>query len=249
MIQRKSMRRLVRRPHFLYTRFMKRTAIQEKLFALQDTTYQRFQQRLIPTLTPDRIIGVRTPAVRSFAKEIFGTPEAEKFMLELPHTFFEENNLHAFLIERIKDFDSAVDAIDRFLPYVDNWATCDSMSPKALSKNIPALYKKIQKWVESEKTYTIRFGIEMLLTFFLGEHFKNESLDLVSAIRSEEYYVNMMIAWYFATALAKQYDASLPFIEQKKLDKWTHNKTIQKAIESYRVSDERKSYLRSLKRK
>ena len=249
MIQRKSMRRLVRRPHFLYTRFMKRTAIQEKLFDLQDTTYQRFQQRLLPTLAPDRIIGVRTPAVRSLAKEIFGTPEAEEFMLELPHTFFEENNLHAFLIERIKDFDSAVHAIDIFLPYVDNWATCDSMSPKVLSKNIPALYKKIHEWIASEKTYTIRFGIEMLLTFFLGEHFGIESLELVSAIRSDEYYVNMMIAWYFATALAKQYDASLPFIEQKKLDKWTHNKTIQKAIESYRVSDERKLYLRSLKRK
>ena len=249
MIQRKSMRRLVRRPHFLYTRFMKRTAIQEKLFALQDTTYQRFQQRLIPSVQSDLIIGVRTPAVRSFAKEIFGTAEAEKFMLELPHTFFEENNLHAFLIERIKDFDSAVNAIDTFLPYIDNWATCDSMSPKALSKNIPALYKKIQEWVESEKTYTIRFGIEMLLTFFLDEHFGIESLELVSAIRSDEYYVNMMIAWYFATALAKQYDASLPFIEQKKLDAWTHNKTIQKAIESYRVPDEHKSYLRTLKRK
>lgn len=243
------MRCLVRNPHFLYTRFMKRTAIQEKLFALQDTTYQRFQQRLIPTLAPESIIGVRTPAVRSLAKEIFGTPEAEKFMQELPHTFFEENNLHAFLIERIKDFDSAVNAIDTFLPYIDNWATCDSMSPKALSKNIPALYKKIQEWVESEKTYTIRFGIEMLLTFFLDEHFGIESLELVSAIRSDEYYVNMMIAWYFATALAKQYDASLPFIEQRKLDAWTHNKTIQKAIESYRVPDERKSYLRSLKRK
>ena len=219
------------------------------MFDLQDTTYQRFQQRLIPTLAPESIIGVRTPAVRSLAKELFGTPEAEKFMQTLPHVYLEENNLHAFLIERIKDFDSAVNAIDRFLPYVDNWATCDSMSPKALSKNIPALYKKIQEWVESEKTYTIRFGIEMLLTFFLGEHFKSESLELVSAIRSDEYYVNMMIAWYFATALAKQYDASIPFIEQRKLDAWTHNKTIQKAIESYRVPDERKSYLRSLKRK
>lgn len=219
------------------------------MFDLQDTTYQRFQQRLIPTVQSDLIIGVRTPAVRSLAKELFGTPEAEEFMQTLPHTFFEENNLHAFLIERIKDFDSAVNAIDRFLPYVDNWATCDSMSPKVLSKNIPALYKKIQEWVESEKTYTIRFGIEMLLTFFLGEHFKSESLDLVSAIRSDEYYVNMMIAWYFATALAKQYDASLPFIEQRKLDAWTHNKTIQKAVESYRVPDEHKSYLRTLKRK
>ena len=219
------------------------------MFALQDTTYQRFQQRLIPSVQADLIIGVRTPAVRSLAKEIFGTAEAEKFMLEIPHVYLEENNLHAFLIERIKDFDSAVNAIDSFLPYVDNWATCDSMSPKALSKNIPALYKKIQEWVESEKTYTIRFGIEMLLTFFLDEHFGIESLELVSAIRSDEYYVNMMIAWYFATALAKQYDASLPFIEQKKLDAWTHNKTIQKAVESYRVPDERKSYLRSLKRK
>ncbi len=226
---------------------MERTAIQEKLFVLQDTTYQRFQQRLLPTLLPQTVIGVRTPLLRSLAKELYGTAEAESFMQHLPHSYFEENNLHAFLIERIKDFDAAILAVDAFLPYVDNWATTDSMRVKVLSTNIPALYKKINEWVLTEKTYTVRFGIGMLLQFFLDEHFTNESICLVSNIRSDEYYVKMMIAWYFSTALAKRYNEALPFIERKTLDKWTHNKAIQKAVESYRVPGEHKVYLRSLK--
>lgn len=168
-------------------------------------------------------------------------------MQHLPHSYFEENNLHAFLIERIKDFDAAILAVDAFLPYVDNWATTDSMRVKVLSTNIPALYKKINEWVLTEKTYTMRFGIGMLLQFFLDEHFTNESICLVSNIRSDEYYVKMMIAWYFSTALAKRYNEALPFIERKTLDKWTHNKAIQKAVESYRVPGEHKVYLRSLK--
>ena len=216
---------------------------------MQDVSYRRFQQKLLPTLPGKMIIGIRTPALRSFAKEFAKMPDAKKFIKNLPHVYYEENNVHAFIIETIADFDDTVAALDAFLPYVDNWATCDSMSPKALEKNIPALYKKIREWIASNKTYTVRFGIGMLMRFFLGKHFTLSSASLVSKIRSDEYYINMMIAWYFATALAKQYDAALPFIEKKKLDAWTHNKTIQKAIESYRIPDDRKKYLRGLKRK
>ena len=243
------MRSLASRPRFGYTRFMMKTALQKKLFAMQDAVYRRFQQKLLPTLPGETIIGIRTPALRSFAKEFAKTPDAKKFIKNLPHVYYEENNVHAFIIETIADFDDAVAALDEFLPYVDNWATCDSMSPKALEKNIPALYKKAQEWIASGKTYTVRFGIGILMRFFLDERFTLSSAALVSKIRSDEYYINMMVAWYFATALAKQYDAALPFIEKKKLDVWTHNKTIQKAIESYRVPDDRKKYLRSLKRK
>ena len=216
---------------------------------MQDVSYRRFQQKLLPTLPSETIIGIRTPALRSFAKEFAKTPDAKKFIKNRPHVYYEENNVHAFIIETIADFDDTVAALDAFLPYVDNWATCDSMSPKALEKNIPALYKKIREWIASGKTYTVRFGIGMLMRFFLDEHFTLSSAALVSKIRSDEYYINMMIAWYFATALAKQYDAALPFIEKKKLSAWTHNKTIQKAIESYRIPDDRKKYLRGLKRK
>ena len=228
---------------------MAKTALQKKLFEMQDVSYRRFQQKLLPTLPGKMIIGIRTPALRSFAKEFAKMPDAKKFIKNLPHVYYEENNVHAFIIETIADFDDTVAALDAFLPYVDNWATCDSMSPKALEKNIPALYKKIREWIASNKTYTVRFGIGMLMRFFLGKHFTLSSASLVSKIRSDEYYINMMIAWYFATALAKQYDAALPFIEKKKLDAWTHNKTIQKAIESYRIPDDRKKYLRGLKRK
>ncbi|MDR9858217.1 DNA alkylation repair protein [Treponema socranskii] len=228
---------------------MIKTALQKRLFEMQDMSYRRFQQKLLPTVSRETIIGIRTPVLRSFAKEFAKTPDAKKFIKKLPHVYYEENNVHAFIIETIADFDTAVAALDAFLPYVDNWATCDSMSPKALEKNIPALYKKIREWIASSKTYTVRFGIGMLMRFFLDEHFTLSSASLVSKIRSGEYYINMMIAWYFATALAKQYDAVLPFIEKKKLDTWTHNKTIQKAIESYRISDECKNYLRGLKRK
>ncbi len=238
---------LVSRQYFGYTCFM--TALQKKLFSMQDEAYRRFQQKLLPTLPSETIIGIRTPALRSFAKDFAKTSDAKEFIKKLPHVYYEENNVHAFIIETIADFDDAVAALDDFLPYVDNWATCDSMSPKALEKNIPALYKKAQEWMTSKKTYTVRFGIGILMRFFLDERFTLSSATLVSKIRSDEYYINMMVAWYFATALAKQYDAALPFIEKKKLDVWTHNKTIQKAIESYRVPDDRKKYLRSLKLK
>lgn len=221
--------------------------IQSQLFELQDVEYREFQRKLMPTVNPETVIGVRTPELRKLAKEFSKTPEAEEFIKILPHKYYEENNLHGFLIEAIKDYDQVIKAIDGFLPYVDNWATCDLMSPKVFKKHMPELYDKIKVWLKSDWTYTVRFGIEMLMSFFLDDHFQPEMPDLVAEIRSQEYYVNMMIAWYFATALAKQYDAVLPYIKEQRLDKWAHNKAIQKAIESYRISDEAKAYLRTLK--
>ena len=222
--------------------------MQRQLFTLQDKTYQAFQSRLMPTIAPDKIIGIRTPALRAFAKQIAGTPEAQQFLQHLPHVYYEENNLHAFLVSEIKEFDTAVKAVDAFLPFVDNWATCDSFKPRAFKKNIPVLYTKCKEWIVSEKTYTVRFGIEMIMNHFLDEHFTEESMRLVSRIRSDEYYVNMMIAWYFSTALAKQYESAVIYLEKNRLDLWTHNKAIQKAIESFRVTDKHKEYLRTLRR-
>lgn len=221
--------------------------VQAKLFALQDLKYKEFQCKLMPTVNPDTVIGVRTPELRKLAKDFAKTPEAKEFIKILPHTYYEENNLHGFLIETIKDYDAAIAAVEAFLPYIDNWATCDLISPKIFKKHLPELYEKIKFWLQSDRTYTVRFGIGMLLGFYLDEAFHPEMLDLVAGIRSEEYYINMMIAWYFATALAKQYDAALPVIQKRRLEKWTHNKAIQKAIESYRISDETKAYLRTLK--
>lgn len=218
-----------------------------RLFELQDLQYRDFQCRLMPTVNPETVIGVRTPDLRKFAKEVSKTPDAAEFLKILPHKYYEENNLHAFLIETIKDYSRVIVALDDFLPYVDNWATCDQMKPRAFAKHLPELYKKIKEWIKSDHTYTIRFGIEMLMNFYLDEHFDLEQLELVAGIRSEEYYVNMMIAWYFATALAKHYDAVLPYIERQSLDTWTHNKAIQKAIESYRITDKQKMYLRTKK--
>ncbi len=221
--------------------------VQARLFALQDLPYRDFQCKLMPTVDPARVIGVRTPALRQLAREYEKSPDAAAFLLALPHEYYEENNLHGFLIERIKDYDACVAAVDAFLPYVDNWATCDLISPNAFKKNLPALLESIRRWLASAHTYTIRFGIEMLMRFYLDAHFDPSYLALPAAVRSKEYYVNMMIAWYFATALAKQYDAALPYIEQRRIDAWTHNKAIQKAVESYRVTDEQKAYLRTLK--
>jgi Predicted DNA alkylation repair enzyme len=221
--------------------------IRRRLFALQDLKYKEFQCKLIPTVNPETVIGVRTPDLRKLAKEVSKTPDALEFLKILPHTYYEENNLHGFLIETIKDYDTAVAAIDTFLPYIDNWATCDLISPKTFQKHLPELYEKIRVWLKSNRTFAVRFGIEMLMSFYLDEHFTSEALELVADIRSEEYYVNMMIAWYFATALAKQYDAALPYIQNQRMEKWTHNKAIQKAIESYRISDEAKTCLRMLK--
>ena len=222
-------------------------SIRETLFSLRDEKFAAFQARLIPNVAPERIIGVRTPALRKLAKTLRGSGEAEEFLKALPHEFFEENHLHAFLLCEMKDFDACVQAVEDFLPYVDNWATCDQMSPRVFRKNKQALLPYIRCWIASERCYTRRFGTGMLMSHFLDEDFREEYLRLVSDKRSEEYYVNMMIAWYFATALAKQYEAALPYLENRRLDPWVHNKTIQKAVESFRVSDEHKACLRALK--
>lgn len=225
--------------------------VKERLFALRDEAYKQFHSKLMPTIDPDTIIGVRTPLMRKLAKELKRDPyfDEELFMNQLPHAYYEENNLHGFLLEMEKDYDKLIDQIDAFLPYVDNWATCDLMSPKVFKKHPNELLVKIKEWMASDSTYTIRFGIEMLMSYYLDDAFSPEYLLWVADIKSEEYYVNMMIAWYFATALAKQYEHTLPILLEERLDIWTHNKTIQKAVESYRIADDRKQYLRTLKRK
>ena len=222
-------------------------SIIETLLSLQDGEFAAFQARLLPNIAPEHIIGVRTPELRKLAKQLRGSSDGEAFLKALPHEFFEENNLHAFLLCETKDFERCVQAVEEFLPYVDNWATCDQLRPKAFARNKQALLPHIRSWLDSDREYTRRFGIGMLMGHFLDEDFREEYLRWVSDIHSEEYYVNMMIAWYFATALAKQYEAALPFIENRQLDPWVHNKTIQKALESFRVSDERKTYLKTLK--
>lgn len=221
--------------------------IKEELFFLQDIKYRDFQSRLIPTVRPETIIGVRTPELRRLAGRLAKEADMEEFFNQLPHTWFDENQLHAFLISGMKDYGQCMAETERFLPFVDNWATCDQMSPKVFRKNRPLLQEPIQKWMASEHTYTVRFAIGMLMEHFLDGDFDPAYLKLVSKIRSEEYYVNMMIAWYFATALAKQYEAALPFIEEKRLAPWTHNKAIQKSIESRRIAPEQKAYLKGLK--
>ena len=219
----------------------------EELFNLQDKKYGEFQVKLIPTVDPKSIIGVRTPDLRKLAKEIIKSADYELFLNDLPNKYFEENQLHAFIISEIKDFDKCIEEVNKFLPYVDNWATCDQMSPQVFQKNHDKLLSHIKLWINSKETYTIRFGVSMLMRNYLDDNFKVEYLEMVSKIKSDEYYVNMMRAWYFATALAKQYDKTISYIENNKLDTWTHNKAIQKAIESYRVTDEHKDYLRSLR--
>ena len=221
--------------------------IRSELFSLQDLEYKAFQARLLPTVKPETIIGIRTPALRKFAKELSKTPEADKFLTILPHQYYDENNLHGFLIEAVKDYNKAIELTDRFLPYVDNWATCDLFSPKVFAKHTDELLEKINIWIKSEQVYTVRYGIGMLMKYFLDEKFDESYLELVAGIRSEEYYINMMIAWYFATALTKQYDLAVRFIEENRLSIWVHNKAIQKSLESYRVSEEHKLYLKSLK--
>lgn len=226
---------------------MTENTIVSRLFALQDMDYRAFQCKLMPTVPTERVIGVRTPALRRLAKELAKTPVAEHFLRALPHQYYEENNLHGFLIEQMRDYGQTVAAVDAFLPFVDNWATCDLMSPRVFAKNLPALLTKIEEWIHAEHTYTIRFGVGMLLRYYLDEQFQPAYLEMAAGICSKEYYVNMMIAWYFATALAKQYEAAAPFLQNRRLGKWTHNKAIQKAIESDRVSSEHKAYLRTLK--
>ena len=221
--------------------------IRERLLSLKEESFAQFQRRLMPTVPAEKVLGVRTPALRKLAKEIKGTLEAEEFIASLPHDTFEENNLHAFLLESETDFDIALIKTRVFLPYVDNWATCDQLSPKAFAKAPEMLLVDIVQWLESGRTYTVRFAIGMLMRYFLDERFDMMYLNRVAKVVSGEYYVNMMIAWYFATALTKQYDAALPFIENRVLDKWTHNKTIQKAIESKVVPEEHKDHLRTLR--
>lgn len=220
----------------------------ERLLSLADEGYRQFQIPLMPTVDPARVIGVRTPILRKLAKELAGTEEAEAFLRNLPHTYYEENNLHAFLVEQIRDYDACVAAIDAFLPYVDNWSTCDGWSPKVLKKHSEELLCKIREWMSSDRPYTVRFGMGMLQRHFLDERFDPEYLEWVAATDREEYYVRMMVAWFFATALAKQYEYALPYIESHRLPEWTHNKAIQKAVESYRVTEEHKRYLKTLKR-
>lgn len=221
--------------------------IRTELFQNQDEKYQLFQAKLLPTLNSETVIGVRTPILRAFAKKFYKENEFSDFLNDLPHKYFEENQLHAFIISEMKDFNFCIEELNKFLPFVDNWATCDQMSPKIFKKHKEELLKQIKIWILSEKAYTVRFAVGMLMQHFLDEAFDSEYPKLVFKIHSEEYYVKMMIAWYFATALAKQYEEILPLLESKSLEKWIHNKTICKAVESYRISDEHKKYLRTLK--
>jgi len=222
-------------------------SITETLFSLADPEYRSFQAPLIPNLTADAFIGVRTPALKAYAKEILGSDEANRFMQDLPHRYFDENQLHAFLIAFSRDHDAVMQELERFLPYVDNWATCDQLRPVTFKKHTDSLIADIRRWLASPHEYTVRFGIGMLMTHYLDAAFQPEYVDLVAGIAREEYYINMMRAWYFATALAKQYDAIIPIISEKRLDKWTHNKAIQKARESRRVSDAQKEQLSALR--
>lgn len=221
--------------------------ILQELLLMQDDRYRDFQSSLIPTVAKERIIGVRTPKLRAFAKRLRGSPEAEAFLRVLPHDCFEENQLHAFLIEEIRDYTTCISALNAFLLHVDNWATCDMMSPKVLGRHPEALRREITRWLASPHPYTVRYAIGMLMRWYLDAHFSNADLQAVASTESENYYVKMMIAWYFATALAKQYDAAILYLQMPQLPPWTHNKTIQKALESNRITAEQKQYLRTLK--
>lgn len=222
--------------------------ILSRLFSLQDQEYGDFQARLMPGISRERIIGVRTPDLRRLARELAGTDEARQFLQEEVHSYYEENNLHGILISGIRDYKDCVAQLERFLPQVDNWATCDLIRPAVVKKRLPEFLKEIRRWLCSDHTYTIRFAAEMLMCYYLDEEFEPEYLELVCGLHSEEYYVKMMIAWYFATALAKQYEKALPFLEEQRLDAWTHNKTIQKSVESFRIKPEQKEYLKRLRR-
>ena len=228
--------------------------IEEQLFALQDLKYRDFHARLMPGYEKENIIGVRTPALRKLAKELAKKMAADQkiaaFLTELPHKYYEENNLHAFLIEQIaKDFDTALSMTEEFLPYIDNWATCDSFTPKAFKKDLNRLYNKTLEWMKSADTYTVRYGIVTQLQLFLDDEFRPEMLEILAQIHRDDYYINMAIAWYYSFALIKQYDSTVGLFEVQTLDKWSHNNSLQKAIESYRIDKETKDYLRSLKRK
>ena len=221
--------------------------IQRQLFKMQDVEYKNFHSKLMPTVDDEKIMGIRIPVLRKFANEFAKSQEAETFVESLPHKYYEEDNLHAFVLEKIKDFDVAIKRTEAFLPYIDNWATCDMFMPDVFKKNSEKVLPYALKWIKSDHVYTVRYGIGILMKLFLDDDFKEEYMQIVGDVKSGEYYVNMMIAWYFATALAKQYDCAVKFIEQKKLDVWVHNKTIQKAVESYRIPKTTKEYLKTLK--
>ena len=221
--------------------------VYERLIACSDEQYKEFQSKLVPNIPKETVLGVRTPDMRRIAKEIRGTDEAEGFLAELPHKFYEENLVHFFLIAMIKDFDQCVKAVETFLPYVDCWPVCDQSTPKVFAKNHEKLLPLIRKWMDSDHVYTARFGIRMLMNEFLSEDFKPEYLAWVAGVQGEDYYIKMMVAWYFATALAKQYDESVVYIEEHRLEPWTHKKAIQKAVESYRVTEAHKEYLKMLR--
>jgi len=218
------------------------------LFKLQNKKYREFQIKLVPNINPDTIIGIRTPDMRNYAKELFKTGDYNTFLNDLPHKYYEENLIHFFIISMIKDFDECIKEVDKFLPYVDCWPVSDQATPKSFKKNHDKLIPHIKKWISSKHVYTARFGIRMLMNEYLDKDFKEEYLSIVSSKKGEDYYLKMMIAWYFATALAKKYNETIPYIENNKLDIWVHNKSIQKALESFRVTPEHKEYLRSLKR-
>ena len=220
--------------------------IEKSLFEMRDISYKNFHEKLIPTVNPSSIIGVRTPRLRSLASEIFKRSNYQAFLSSLPHKYYEENNLHGLILEKFKNYEQTIEALEKFLPYIDNWATCDLITPKIFKKHLDKLYSEINFWIKSKHTYTIRFAINMLMRFYLDDNFSTEYSDKVAQIESEEYYVIMGKAWYFATALAKHYDKIIIYLEKNKLDIQSHNKTIRKAIESYRISKEQKDYLRTL---
>lgn len=222
-------------------------SVYERLLSYQDEDYKEFQSKLVPNIDKETIIGVRTPQIRGIVKEIFGTEEVTIFLQTLPHQYYEENLVHFFLISKIKDFNECVREVERFLPYINCWPVCDQATPLVFKKNHDTLLPLIKKWIKSKHVYTARFGIRMLMNEFLNDDFKDEYLELVSSKSGDDYYLKMMIAWFFATALAKQYDATIKYIENRCLDPWIHKKTIQKAIESYRVSDEHKEYLKTFR--
>ena len=226
---------------------MKRDEIVTELFKMRDADYAQFQGKLIPTVSSDRVIGVRTPALRAFAKDLYKDPDIDEFLCATPHQYFDEDQLHAFVISLEKDFDKCIALVEEFLPFIDNWATCDQLSPKCFKKEQKKLLSYIKVWIKSNHTYTVRFAIGMLMQHYLDDGFKTEYADMVAEVRSDEYYINMMIAWYFATALAKQYESIVPYIEERRLAVWVHNKAIQKSVESYRITAEQKEYLKTLK--
>ena len=222
--------------------------LEKQLFEMQDLKYRDFHSKLLPGINRETIIGIRTPMLRKFVKEFAKTPEAGEFLKVLPHRYYEENNMHMMIVTGIKDYETCLAEVKKFLPYINNWATCDLPAPKCFAKHKEELLPEIKSWIVSGEAYTIRYGIGILMSFYLDDAFKPEYLELAAGVHSEEYYVNMMIAWYFATALAKQWEATIPYLEERRLTEWVHRKTIQKAVESYRITPEQKVYLKSLRK-